>query len=409
MTSLVTWLDMHPGVVLTHPPTVEAAHVILALLAQPGMAGRNALIMTSDPGVYGDTLPPELFIPYTASPLLTTALASEALIFIDSLLSFRRFGTANLFRTPFTAKPILLATWGVKMEDLTEIFHLYPWLKPLVVRFLDDGVQLEFTLALTRMTPEQEGEYRRRLALEQQLAQTGDRDEVYGAIRRLRTLQVGNFLYPPERQYVLNFPRKVRPPLIPDMAWFHPAIAQHLNAYSPKFHRLLNHLLAQSGQRHVVYTRFKEHFGLNLLWALFRYVDLEPVVVTGDDNGAERQAKYQRFNSHGASLLLTTVLPTEQLLDVHHLHFVEGYDRATLHAFLKVIYRRSSYPPGARLEVTSHVAQCADGTNASDAEYYEVIAAHIKELNTAYTELLNWGASLIFGAQGLRVIAAPSG
>lgn len=404
-TQLHLWLQDHAGAIVTYPPTLSAANVILALLAQPGMAGQPALVMSADPSVYGTSLPVELFIPYNASTLLTTALENEALIFIDNLTTLYHFRTLDLVAVPHRAKLILLTTWGVTSGDIAAVQTALPGLVPLVVAFLEERVQLVFTLAPTLMTPEQDLEYSRRRTLEEQLALTGTKAEVREATQKLKTLQIGNFLYPPERQITLNIPRASRPPLLPDAAWFHPAVAQHLSAYSPKFHQLLNRLQAQHEDRHVLHTRFKDHFGAFLLQALLQYYQFTPLLVTGDDKAPEREAKYQQFNQRQHNLLITTVLPSGPLLNVDHLHFIEGYDWDTLQAFLGAIYQHRNYEGEGRLEVVSHLAQRSDNTEATDGVYNGVIASYLRERNQIYGELLTVGYPLVFGPAGIMVVS----
>lgn len=83
--------------------------------------------------------------------------------------------------------------------------------------------------------------------------------------------------------------------LISDGGWITKDFIRNLPKYSPKFTILL-YLIANMIGKHVVYSQFKNRFGIHLIGALLKYYGISYLMFTGDLNDRQRNEVVRLYN-----------------------------------------------------------------------------------------------------------------
>lgn len=400
---------------MIYPRTYSPAGIVASMLSVLMNLGLTTpvVIMSQDPAqvkaLLGVELPPELFIPYGESVTLNTALESNALIIVDSVSMFRvlRIGQYAA-RKGQSCRFLVLGTLGLDAIDLDYLNEHLPGIYLLYAAFADPKIGLNFRLEVVVMTPEQTRLYENRRREEERLLRSGTAKEKHEAKLALHSKQIANFVYPVDIQRVLDLPREQRAPVADDK----PAIQggwvsqQDLNdlARNPKMQRLLATLVGQrnkAGSRQIVYSRFLNRYGLELVSALLNVLGIENTILSGKDSRVtQREAKINQFNQLPQGILLTNLLnlPINPVM-ISDLHFLEGYEMNVLEGFLNSLYRAGQYPAeGGNLTIHSYIAQKNDQTDAIDATSYRIVTEQFINHVQLYDRLVMAGVPVIYNA-----------
>jgi len=118
----------------------------------------------------------------------------------------------------------------------------------------------------------------------------------YLATSRLRSRQLGNMIYPPNIQILLKNNRAPPDKLVAEGGWIDQNFIDNLSQYSPKFHVLINLITGIPG-KHVVYSQFKNRYGVFLIQSLLNYYGVSNLLFTGDLNDEQRCNTVNLYNN----------------------------------------------------------------------------------------------------------------
>jgi superfamily II DNA or RNA helicase len=170
------------------------------------------------------------------------------------------------------------------------------------------------------------------------------------AIKRIFSRAVSNFFYPQiayepvveKRNDPTNedidldiITQKLKPDLLNPDGWVEKQYfnnKQLINNYSPKMAKLFQVILDNYKSKHMVFTFFKEHSGVNILSTLCKMCGIKYGVFSGDLTDAKRKELLKIFNSPANRFgdLIKIIFVTDAgaegitLLEVGHIHILES-------------------------------------------------------------------------------------
>jgi len=393
MTTFAEYIFQLPGVIVIHPRTIDTGSVINSIITQPGFAGQSVAFITNNKKSINLNLPDELFFKYSDN--LSRVRNMNGVVFVDSLFEFLQY---SLNLQSFKSHLVILTTLGVEPTQIA-LFPSYPILHTAYIKPM---IGLQYDTSVSNMNATQQGEYEKRRK-EEEISSD------YKATQRIPTLQIGNFVYPNRIQELLNLPstdpRRKEVPIDDEDGWITPNLLKNLKEHSRKFTQLLNRILTNSTRHHLIYTRFKEHYGAYLISSLLKLLKVSHIMITGNDKITERRDKIRLFNVGDISVLLTTVELKEDIENIHYVHFVEGHDINIYNWILNVVYKRKNYELPENVEIVDYIAQQQSGEDGADGEYYRKYAKYVYETNTYYEQLINQSKSIVIDAdKGLIVV-----
>jgi hypothetical protein len=413
-TALATWLqspEADPGVLITYPPGYNVSNIVAAVLSPMlnALAGKTVLLMVQNPAevnqALGLELPQELYIPYGESPLLERAIVNEAWIIVDSPQIFRTLRVGEMARNKSPASRFLVfGSLGVDQIDLEYLNQSLPGIWSLYTSFVDRRLRLEFHLEVTSMTEEQNRHYRQRRAEEDQHLISGTSSQKHEARLRLHTKQIGNFVYPYDIQQVIDLPRTRNVEAALDMVmpagWITGQVIDDIVFRSPKLQRELTIILGRREERHVVYTRFKNRYGVYLITALLTLLGIPTIAITGDDKKIDqRLAKINQFNQMPSGVLITNLVLPGDVVSVTNIHFTEGFEANIYQGLMQRIFRANLYADTAVVNVFIYVAQTHDGHDAVDAVDYRLFSENNVMNLKLYNKLVSESIPILFDAE----------
>lgn len=421
VTPLLEWIDDHESVLILYPQSIDPSNVVAAFLTNPGVSGKTILMMVQDPksvnAAAGADLPDQLYIPYDDSKYLRSVLAGKAYIVIDSPTMFRLSKMNRFFKAKKPeSKAVFFGSVGMLTEDLDYIKEQIPNISVVRMIFAKEGPELIYSLQATTMGDEQtrRWEIRRQneidviAASDKEPEETGELDKqvarvvptkqaIYDASNLIKSLQIGNFLYPTEIQDILDQPKDEREHVPSDSdvgqgGWMTKDIVRTISNHSKKIMNLITIIVSKYDQKHVIYTKYLEHYGVNLLDTILHYMGIPHVVITGADEVTERFGKYQAFSGSPTDeqrVLLTNVLPNFDIGNTSNLHFLEGVSWNVYRAFFDRMYRHRLFRMiiPHTFTVYFHVAQKNDDSDGSDAVLYRATTEYIQKRQQAYADL----------------------
>ena len=165
-------------------------------------------------------------------------------------------------------------------------------------------------------------------------------------------LEIGNFKYPEEVQHESS---TLTDTDRGEGGWLTKSIVGKIRQYSPKISNLLTIIISRYEDKHVVYTQFKDRHGVDLLDTLLKYLNIPHIVITKDDDSNEQIGKISTFsNDVNQKVLLTNTVPTSEISEVTHVHFLEGITEFVLKAFLRNVYRSNLFKNITPISCTIH-------------------------------------------------------
>lgn len=404
MTTFANYIFKNKGSIIIYPKTVNSTNVIATLIKQPGFAGKKIAFLTENKNEINDAvgvkLPDELYFKYNDYENVNKINDSADIIFVDNIYLFLQNGLSRFFK-PLNKNThiVFLATLGIEPEQIEIIYRDFGKLKLLKTYYINQLIGLEYEKDITLLNHNQQLEYEKR-----------NLDEIsndnYKSLQKIKTLQIGNFIYPEKLQNYLDLPsdderRKLVPEdkLVSQGGWLDERIIPNLKQYSRKFNLLLTKILTNANKHHVVYTQFKARYGAYLISTLLTLLDIKNILITGDDKVAVRNDKVRLFNVGDIPVLITTVGINEDIKNVNYLHFLEGHDIKIYNTLLNSIYKRKNYDNPDNLVVVEHISMQEDGNNTSDGYFYLKFANYVKEINEFYKSLITDSDNLVLDAE----------
>lgn len=408
------WLDSSSlnkeGIVISDR-SIDPAYMIYEIVRSPHIAGKFVRLMVSEytrnliNTLAKVVIPDMFFLPYSVTTELQALYGTSkpVLIISDSFENFVNTRMPEILQNRpqnfkllfFTQSKFLRSYLQNQMKQMSLLYPngfqaFFEFSAPYVL-----PVPISWEEANVTMTPEQDAEYLIRREGER-ATRVGEEaepipsevlsapleTEIKGkglvAKELIKSLQIGNYLYPPQLQQVLNLEKSQRPfEIVDDLVelggWIDPAIVfRNPKAFlGPKFYELLNRIYKASVGRFVVYSRFKEHSGVFFLSTMMDIFKIPHILVTGDNNQRQRLQLYDEFNKSQAPklVLLISVIPNVPIFNSNYLYLVEGIKPKQFEQLLSVIYLKSHYSmTNPTLSVVFFIAKRANGRYAGDSQ-----------------------------------------
>lgn len=417
---LLEWIDQKSVILMVYPQTLDVSNVIASLITIRQLAGKLVLLLVQDPksvsDAVGTQLPDSLFSPYEDNTSIQSALNTNSYIFIDNPSLFREARLDQIFinKSP-QCKLIFFATIGITDTDVTMLNVTFNDIGYLRFSLASEGPEIDYMLESTLMTQKQTDRYNARRQTELELQGSSDPIQFYQAQNYIYSMQIGNFLYPPDIQQLLDTSRLKNTNIPSDTdqsqgGWLTEQVLDTLNTHSPKLAQLLTSILTHYNTKHIIYSRYLNHFGVILISTLLYYLGVPHLTLVDSDNFTVRADKVNSYNSSTTDnlrVLVTNIIPTYDLLNIGHLHFVEGIEHRVYKAFIDRVYKKRLTQVRV-FSIHIYVTQKADGTDAADAVYYRPFTDQIMNLTSIYDTLYSQ-ASPIIAIQGTGLaVAKPS-
>lgn len=163
--------------------------------------------------------------------------------------------------------------------------------------------------------------------------------------------------------------------------------------HSPKFKTLISFLKEHNSERHFIFTRFKNEYGLKLLKFLIKAEGFDLYVY---EDGVNLNTVLDDFNSkfNAPRVFLTNLVITtlKAPVNIQHLHMVDG-SLGNTSIFIDRLYKYNNYrkekdPNISTLNVINYVSIKYNGDeNTIDVEEYEKERVVLSEKIDFYTEI----------------------
>ncbi|CAH6418593.1 Hypothetical protein POVN_LOCUS312 [uncultured virus] len=228
------------------------------------------------------------------------------------------------------------------VSAITKISEVTPDVFTTTASFVDLGQDIRFEVKTVTMTSRQTQLYLEKAAKEQK----EESEEVKKAY--IKSVQFENLVYPPTEQTLLDsVAHPGRQKRIPHAQVFVDKYKASILQDAPKLHELAQQLY-ESKQRHVVFTRYAHHYGLEVIVGILQLYHLPVFTVSGAQSTKQRYAAVERFNAQkGPAVLVTTMaLNYHAPTNVDQIHMVDG-SLGNMDGLLNICYKYSNYFPVA--------------------------------------------------------------
>jgi hypothetical protein len=406
-----------------YPPYVGSHNAIASFLTDKNITTNFVYIMSQDiesiNSAVGQELPEKLILQYGASRRLTSVLKSKSTILIDCLSMFRSSNMdINLKTRKKDCHIVIFESSEICPTDEQYIKQHYPSFSVLTYLLSPQQPSLSYKLEQTHMTSEQSNIYLTSdtsIPSSSKLPSTSDNpgsslaNSLEPQNKVLETppdprsgLEIGNFKYPEEVQHESS---TLTDTDRGEGGWLTKSIVGKIRDYSPKISNLLTIIISRYEDKHVVYTQFKDRHGVDLLDTLLKYLNIPHIVITKDDDSNEQIGKISTFsNDVNQKVLLTNTVPSSEISEVTHVHFLEGITESILKTFLANVYKSNLFKKITPISCTIHFhiaslpEKSGDNKNGNDnsgnnipisidGEMYTKVANDIIERRNVYERL----------------------
>jgi len=331
-----------------YPPYVGSHNAIGSFLTDKSITTNVVYIMSQDiesiNSAVGQELPEKLILQYDTSKRLTSALKGKSIILIDCLSMFRSSNMGiNLKNRKKDCHIVIFESYEICPTDEQYIKQYYPSFSVLTYLLSPQQPSLSYKLEQTHMTSEQSNIYL--------TSDTSTTSKDLGSFSP-KSLEIGNFKYPEEVQHKSS---TLTDTDRGEGGWLTKSIVGKIRDYSPKISNLLTIIISRYEDKHVVYTQFKDRHGVDLLDTLLKYLNIPHIVITKDDDSNEQIGKISTFsNDINQKVLLTNTVPSSEISEVTHVHFLEGITESILKKFLVNVYKSNLFKKITPISCTIH-------------------------------------------------------
>lgn len=401
--------------VISHTPGVEPASLAVIIAQKVKSSAQEAYVISSNPkGAYstiGDApsssdkvsvftyetiVAPDVQKPHTSStPIILTWTQRQRRIdtITGSLLVFDSVNHAVSLIGCKTLRDvsrrnntiIIMYTLGVSQHHMKAIADHIPHALFANAAFADHGMQLKFELHTTNMSPRQDMLY--------EIARNDELDIASPVLRDQynKSQQMCNIAYPTPIHRILG--SETHAPNIPSADTIVKEFGNDILVDAEKIRSLVTNIVLNREQRHFVFTRYRYHYGLDMIRSVLQLHGIKVFASTGDMSTADRDLSVKAFNedSNAPQVFITTVaLHNEAPTNISHLHMVDG-SLSNSHGFFDRLYKYYNYfgkqlPPS--LTIDYYVCQRASGDNSADGVLY------IRESDQWYRDLQYWDKTM---------------
>jgi hypothetical protein len=378
------------------PLQIESNRFLSTVITQPVFVGKSFIVVVTDKKHFrqvtglriGDT---HLFDYSTLTPEILKGLAispQPRYLFSDNLNSLIK--TSWLNKIDKGTFLITLAPWPSSDTMIDAVRKRWPDMVLVQPSFATLRPQVTQTPEVVRMSPIMTQRYEERVQNELEQITSSNKSESHAAQKRLRSLREATYEYPDAQWEVVRLPGSKTGVVDVDVSlggWMTREVFTTISIRGPKLARLLSIFAILPGARHVIYTRFKEHYGAALISSLLRYAGYEHVVLTGDLKVADKHAVLEKFNSKSVPILITTVVPQVELQEVDRVHWIEPPEIAKVVEMLTIT---AKYPLVLGNQTHHYYLALRADSDAStvDADFYQQLTTSFRLIDDLHNQMM---------------------
>lgn len=172
---------------------------------------------------------------------------------------------------------------------------------------------------------------------------------------------------------------------------------------SPKIKDLIAQLHLYPDMKHVIYTRYENHYGVKMLYQMLTAIKFKCSSINKDMDQSQQLKVIEDFNKGETSsiLILSNHLPkVEGLYNISHIHFLDsGYDY--YHVLMDIIFRFRLYTTFmCNLFVHNYVCQKGGSNSSADTILYEMFVAYQNDILESWERTQKRGYPIVLGKNG---------
>jgi hypothetical protein len=356
-TDLRRYLAKHHCAVIGYPQPLDAARIATVIAQRSRREDQIVWVITSDVLLATQSLANSNFLGSNIQILNYDFSDQNVLTVMNSLIVFDSLCQLLLISPDLQLLPwlksrgnivIVLITFGVTEADLTKIRSVSPEMLLLWTAFITQPYSVEYVQHASNMTAVQDVAYENWRAKELALSPG---DQSYLSSERACNIfiaETSQYLDTPAElsvAHTFNLFNSTKHNLLGFDAKIHFFDSERFLLNAPKIKDLLTQLRATSTSRHVIYTRYARHSGVEMLTLLLTEMGFPVVALTAKTPVDEHLCKLEAMESAPSGIIITSVELLAPVSNISHLHFLDsGYKMYW--PLMRKIYRYRLYTDG---------------------------------------------------------------
>lgn len=379
-------------IVVYYSSTYDRFSMASALAIQKNFSSRRNLFVTRNKEKLKDhhafpasILTDDFFYEYPDDEIpdkLVAALGSSTHIFIDDAHQFvesmitRNFVDLNAI----SARVFVLVSETDAPDVVGQIFKHYPKALRINAELVRQELKVNHRLHCSIAQPRQLEGYRAKREWEKSVIQRvtetenptdRDLDRKLRAEYHKYSQQYLNLVYPLDIQHAYDFAsRKVGYTIPEDVdfskgGWMTRALMSQLPITSPKMVQLISSIRLNDNVKHLVYSDYVDHHGLQYIQTILSYMSISSQILTIEDDSSQ-------INDVMVYLTNDQKFDHYQFANIYHLHIFDSIDVNGLYqSIYQIISRRNYELVTGPVTVHYYVSDLPDGSQSIDRILYD--------------------------------------
>lgn len=402
---IVQQLAKHPCALVVRSIGVEPEAVALIIAHFTKTQLQSATVVVSDPtSAYTDSdvksgLKAEISIlNYTqfVQASTTKVIEKQLLVFDSATTVYQLIGDDGL-KTLLANGNYIIILWSLFDRDIiVKLRDSLPGSLLLKASFADLGMDIQFQLHESKMTRLQDLSYK--LSADKEIKDPFS----------LTSMQYENIVYPTEVEKLLSTEKEDKST---DSSVLVEKYQEKLLDNGPKLYDLLMLITLNPNRRHLVYTRYNNHYGVSLIAALLKFYGMKVYTLKMGQKHADWKKTIEDFNQSSddsTSVLVTSVMLPAIPKQIDHLHMMDGGFHNS-QFLVNVIYKYFNYPKSKMpptLTIHYYVSTRPDGKPSIGYTMYKKEIARWNQELSFYETALKMANPLIVGDRGRLLVGS---
>lgn len=376
---ILNYFKLSPIALVAHPLGSDSSKVASVLVEKTRLPDQKGLIVTFDTTSSEQSLKIAdskhvKAVDYLEGELIMSQ-TNRVICFDDITLASELIGIENLVQLTIQKNILFfLCTYGVDKQIFLDFrlafypLNLHMW----KASFADRGEKIPFMVHQVNMTARQDLRYCGELGNEK------DQELNFSRNTFQNTQKYCNILYPLREENLLRDKKDFSVSEIIEEYGFQSVLTE-----APKIKELFQVLGFNHDQRHVIYTRFEDNYGIKILEAIGKKFKYNVVVINNDMSEETKNSAIDLANSEPTKPLIiitnTTFREKYAPYNISHLHFFDG-DLYLVPSMISSLYKYTHYTIVPILTTHCYIMSRFDDSPTIEVDYYyqlrEVLIAH---------------------------------
>jgi hypothetical protein len=398
---LLSYLKITPMALISHPIGVESSKVASVLVEHTRLPDRTGLIVTFNASSTKESLQiaDSKHIAITDySDYEGIMSKSNIIICFDNLMqAVDLFGMDNIRTLAYQHNVLFfLYTYGIKEHYFFQMQTKFPELTMYMWKatFADRGEKMSVNMHQVKMTPRQDLRY----AVEYEKEKEEFLD--YTVSTYNQTQRCCNIVYPLPIQGQIDTDKTISISSLID-EYTYPVLLQD----APKIRELFIVLALGIDQRHVVYTKFDDEYGIIILESIARYFKYNVIVVKNTFTPEDKNKIIESINvdpTQPCVIIVNTMFDQVIPKNISQLHFFDG-DIKLMEPFIKTLYKYSLYTIPPALSINFYVANRSNNVVSIEGILYTQLRELIIHYNDLWDKVKTQSSSIVTNQSRLGI------